>query len=79
VLVSQFRLDARHPALGRAADDLLGFQTAEGDVRGIYANQYTPNYTAAILAVLIDAGYAQDPRVDAGMRWLLSMRQDGGG
>jgi len=79
VLVAQHRLDARHSGLARAAHFLLGFQTDKGDLRGVYASQYTPNYTVAILAVLIEAGCTDDPRIDAGMRWLLSMRQDDGG
>jgi hypothetical protein len=78
-LVERYRLDVQHPAIPKAADFLLSFQTDEGDLRGIYGNQYTPNYTAAILAVLIDAGYRSDPRVDRGLRWLLAMRQDDGG
>ncbi len=78
-LVEQYHLDGRHPAIRRAADFLLGFQTEEGDLRGIYGNQYTPNYTAAILELLIDAGCADDPRVEAGLSWLLSFRQDDGG
>lgn len=79
VLVAKHRVDARHPALARAAGFLLGFQTEEGDLRGIYGTQYSPNYTAAILGILIEAGCTDDPRIDAGMRWLLSMRQDDGG
>lgn len=75
-LVQQHRLDARHPALARAADFLLGFQTREGDLRGIYGCQYTPNYTAAIIALLVEAGLDDDPRIDAALRWLLRMRQD---
>lgn len=39
----------------------------------------TPNYTAAILGVLIDAGYRSDARVNRGLEWLLRMRQDDGG
>ena len=70
---------ARHSGLARAAQFLLGFQTDKGDLHGVYASQYTPNYTVAILAVLIEAGCTDDPRIDAGMRWLLSMRQDDGG
>ena len=78
-LVYQYRLDSRHPAIAAAADFLLGFQSEEGDLRGIYGSQYSPNYTAAILATLIDAGYLSDPRVELGIRWLLSIRQNDGG
>jgi hypothetical protein len=40
------------------------------------ANQYATYYTGAIMALLIQAGYADDPRVDKGFQWLLAMRQD---
>jgi 3-methyladenine DNA glycosylase AlkD len=79
-LVAKQRLDVRHPAIARAARFMLGFQTAAGDLRGIYGTQYTPNYTAAILAVLLDAKVPpDDARIAAGMHWLLSMRQHDGG
>jgi len=79
VLVSKYRLDRRHPAVERAAEFLLGRQTLAGDLRGIYGAQYTPNYTADILRLLIEAGYAHDKRVRRGIAWLLSMRQHDGG
>ena len=43
------------------------------------ANQYATYYTGAILALLIKAGYEDDPRIEKGLRWLLSIRQDDGG
>jgi hypothetical protein len=43
------------------------------------ANQYATYYTGAIMAHLIKAGYLDDPRVERGFQWLLSMRQDDGG
>ena len=43
------------------------------------ADQYATYYTGAIMAVLEEAGYVDDPRIDMGFRWLLSMRQDDGG
>jgi len=78
-LVAKYRLDRGHPALVRASEFLLGFQTRAGDLRGISGNQYSPYYTAAILSVLIDAGLADDPRVTGGLDWLLAMRQADGG
>ncbi len=54
VLVEQYALDARHPAFRSAAEFVLGFQRPAGDLRGMYGNQYSPNYTAAIVAVLLD-------------------------
>jgi hypothetical protein len=79
VLVHCFGFDRRHPAVEAARGFLAAFQTGQGDYRGIYGQQYTPNYSAAITEVLIHAGYSRDPQVDATMRWLLSMRQDDDG
>lgn len=79
VLISKYRLDRRHPAVARATDFLLGFQTREGDIRGLYGSQYTPNYTGDMLGLMVAAGYQDDRRVLRGIDWLLSMRQDDGG
>jgi hypothetical protein len=72
-------LSRQHPAIERAADFLLSFQSDEGDFRGIYGNQYATTYTGAITELLVKAGYARDPRIAAAFRWLLSIRQDDGG
>ena len=63
----------------RAAAYLLSFATDEGDLRGIYGNQYATTYVGAILELLIKAGYADDPRVARALSWLLAMRQSDGG
>jgi hypothetical protein len=78
-LVEKYGLHKGHPAIRRAADYLFSFQTEEGDFRGIYGNQYTPNYSAAIMELLIKAGYEEDVRIERGFRWLLSIRQSDGG
>jgi hypothetical protein len=78
-LVYKFELDRRHPAVQRAADFLATFQTAAGDYRGIYGNQYTPNYSAAITELLVLTGFESTPQVEKAMQWLLSMLQDDGG
>lgn len=78
-LVDQYRMDRTHPAVQNAAQYLLSCQSEEGDIRGILCNQYAPYYTGAILYLLIKAGYADDPRIDKGIRWLLTMRQSDGG
>jgi len=78
-LVQQYQFDRRHPALEKAAEFLFSCQSEEGDIRGILANQYAPYYTGAILSLLIQAGYAEDPRVERGMQWLLQVRQEDGG
>jgi hypothetical protein len=78
-LVDQYAMNRSHPAVANACAFVLSCQSEEGDIRGILANQYAPYYTGALLALLIKAGFATDPRVEKGMRWLLSMRQDDGG
>ncbi len=78
-LVELYGLDRGHPAVEGAAEFLFGRQTDEGDFRGIYGNQYTPNYSAGIMELLIKAGYGGDRRVEKGFKWLLSIRQDNGG
>jgi hypothetical protein len=79
ILVEKFGFTRRHPSVERAADYLLSFQTEEGDLRGIYGNQYATTYVGAILELLIKAGYGDDPRVARALRWLLAMRQSDGG
>jgi len=79
VLVYKFGFTRRHPAIEQAAQFLAGFQTESGDYRGIYGNQYSPNYSAAITELLIRAGFARSPQVAATMRWLRTVRQDDGG
>ncbi len=78
-LVERYQFTRESAPLARAAGYLFAFQTAEGDLRGFIGNQYATYYTGYILALLIQAGYADDPRVEKGLRWLLEMRQDDGG
>jgi hypothetical protein len=77
--VELFGFTKDHPAVQRASEYIFTKQTPEGDFRGIYSAQYTPNYTAAIMETLIKAGYSEDDRVEAGFRWLISARQYDGG
>lgn len=79
ILAEEFGLAREHPAMERAAEFLFTFQTEEGDFRGIYGNQYATTYVGAIMELLIKAGYADDPRIAKGFRWLLAMRQSDGG
>ena len=75
-LVEQYGFTREHPQAQKAAEFIFSCQTREGDLRGILANQYATYYTGAIMALLIQAGYADDPRIEKGFRWLLAMRQD---
>jgi hypothetical protein len=78
-LVEQYGFTKDHPAILKAADYLFTFQTKEGDVRGFIGNQYAPYYTGYVLSLLIMAGYKDDPRIEKGLNWLLSIRQADGG
>jgi hypothetical protein len=78
-LVEKYGLDKRHPAIEKAARYMFSKQTSEGDFRGIYGIQYSPNYSAAIMELLIKAGYEADTRIEDGLQWLLSMSQEDGG
>jgi len=77
-LVEFYGLNKRHEAIRKAADYLFSFQTEEGEFRGIYGSQYSPNYCASITEFLIKAGYS-DTRIEKSLSWLLAMRQDDGG
>ena len=79
ILVEMFGLNKKHSAIKKAAEFLFTFQTKEGDFRGIYGNQYSPNYSATIIERLIKAGFEKDKRLLTCLDWLLSMRQDDGG
>jgi hypothetical protein len=75
-LVEQYGFTRQHPQTEKAAEFLFACQTPDGDIRGFLANQYATYYTGAIMALLIQAGYADDPRIEKGFQWLLRMRQD---
>ena len=75
-LVEQYGFTRQHPQAEKAAEFLFACQTQAGDIRGFLANQYATYYTGAIMALLIQAGYADDPRIEKGFQWLLAMRQD---
>jgi hypothetical protein len=78
-LVEKYQFTKDHPALPKAAEFLFSFQTPEGDIRGFIGNQYATYYTGYILSLLIKAGYPDDPRIEKGIKWLLTMRQNDGG
>jgi hypothetical protein len=78
ILIEKYLLNRNHPAIEKAAEFLFGCQTEEGDFRGVYWNQYTPNYSAAFMELLIKAGYHKDSRIKLGLEWLLSIRQNDG-
>lgn len=77
-LVEFHALNKKHESIKKAANYLFSFQTKEGEFRGIYGNQYSPNYSASITEFLIKAGY-NDTRIEKSLKWLLKMRQDDAG
>jgi len=78
-LIEKYQFTLEFDPIEKAAEYLFTFQTPEGDIRGFIGNQYATYYTGYILALLIQAGYVDDPRVEKGMQWLLEMRQHDGG
>ncbi|MBN1995971.1 hypothetical protein JW935_00380, partial [candidate division KSB1 bacterium] len=78
-LVDKYEMDRTHEGVQKAAEYLFSCQTGDGDIRGFIGNQYATYYTGAMLGLLIKAGYTNDPRVEHGLHWLLSMRQEDGG
>ena len=78
-LVEKFGFTRKHPQVEKAAEFIFSCQSETGDLRGILANQYATYYTGAIMALLIQAGYTDDPRIERGFQWLLTMRQNDGG
>lgn len=78
-LVEMFGFDREHPSIAKAAEYIFSNQSNKGDFRGIYANQYSPNYTGALIELLIKAGYSNDKRVLKVFAWLEDTRQDDGG
>ena len=78
-LIEKYGFTKEHAAINKAAEYIFSCQTDEGDIRGFYGTQYSPNYTAAITELLIKAGYGNNHRVERILEWLLSMRQEDGG
>jgi len=77
-LVEFYGLNKKHGAIRKAAKYLFSFQTKQGEFRGMYGNQYSPNYSASITEFLIKAGY-EGTRINKSLSWLLKIRQDDGG
>lgn len=78
-LIEQYGMTRKNAAVQKAAEYLFQCQSKEGDFRGIYCNQYSPNYTAGITELLVKAGYESDARVKKVFSWLFSIRQSDGG
>jgi hypothetical protein len=79
VLVRRYELTKKLNQIEKVSQYLFSWQTSEGDFRGFIGDQYAPYYTGETMAILILAGYTEDPRILKGFKWLLSVRQDDGG
>jgi len=79
ILVQLYGMTKEHPAIQKAAEFFFTTQTEEGDFRGIYGHQYSPNYSAGILELLIEARYEREEPIHRSFKWLLSIQQDKGG
>jgi hypothetical protein len=79
LLVERYQFTKENLVIQKAAEFLFSCQTGEGDIRGFIGNQYATYYTGYVLSLLIKAGYEPDPRVETGIRWLLSMKQNDSG
>jgi hypothetical protein len=79
ILVYKYEFDRRVKEIASACEYLFSCQTDEGDIRGFIGNQYAPYYTGICTALLVKAGYEDDPRIEKALRWLLSVRQGDGG
>lgn len=77
-LVYQYGMTRQNDSVLLAAERIMSKQTTEGDFRGILANQLSTYYQGAFTALLVDAGYGDDPRVERSFQFLLRMRQDDG-
>jgi len=78
-LDERYKFNNNHPACSKTAEFIFSVQTDEGDIRGMIGNQYATYYTGLFLYLLIKIGYEKDKRVEKGLEWLLSIRQDDGG
>lgn len=79
ILVEKYAFDRRHPSIQACAGYLFARQTDQGDFRGIYGQQYSPNYSAGIIELLIKSGFQDEARIQLGFEWLLALRQEDGG
>jgi hypothetical protein len=78
-LIEKYEINNSHSSLATACDYIFKCQTEEGDIRGMLGNQYAAYYTGALISLLIKACYEDDPRVEKGIQWLISVRQNDGG
>jgi hypothetical protein len=71
ILVEKYGFNKKHPAIIKTRDFIYSFQSQKGDLRGIYGNQYSPNYTAGLIELLIKCGFEEDEEVNLALDWLF--------
>ena len=79
VLIELYGFNKTDKSIEKAAEFIFSTESSEGDFRGIYGNQYSTNYSAGILELLVKAGYLNDNRIHRAFQWFLSNQQDKGG
>ena len=79
ILVELFGFNKSHSSIQRAAEYIFSTQTKEGDFRGIYGTQYSPNYCGGLLELLVKAGFHEDPEIEKCFQWFISKVQREGG
>ena len=68
-----------HPSIAHAVDLVFGYQTDDGAFRYTPTSSKLPCIAGQALAGLGRLGLAEDPRAEAGYRWLLDRQWDDGG
>lgn len=79
ILIELYGVNKAHPSIEKAAKFIFSTQMSDSDFRGVYGSQYSPNYSAGILELLVKAGYRNDDRIHRAFQWFLSNQQSGGG
>ena len=74
-----FGCTLKDEGIKKAIKFVLSTQSAAGDFRGAYLNEYAPTYHALSLEILCFFGLYKDEKIQKGFRWIINNRQDDGG
>ena len=78
-LIEIYGFNKNHPAIKKAVEFIFTTQTDEGDFRGVYGSQHSPNYCAGLLELIVKAGYENNKQVEKAFKWLIKSLQNDGG
>lgn len=78
-LVEYYGFSKSDGVVERAAEYFFSKQSDVGDFRGFYGNQYSPNYTGAALALLVKAGFRNQPEIKKCFSYFENNMQEDGG